>query len=134
MCNRLRKATAMYINHKNKKISIILMIFIIISNILFGDIQYITANEVAETNTDTAGSRRVIRVGYYIAPGFQDYDEETKEYSGTSYEFLMAIKQYTNWDYEFVPVQFSKAVVMLQNGEFFDIFVRLKLRLSHCEC
>lgn len=61
--------------------------------------------------------QKVIRVGYYIAPGFQDYDEETDTYSGCSYEYLMAIQQYTGWKYEFVPVGFAQGVEMLENGE-----------------
>ena len=60
---------------------------------------------------------RTVRVGYYIAPGFQEYDEKTGEYSGLSYEYLMALKLYTGWDYEFVPVEFSDGVKMLQDGK-----------------
>lgn len=60
---------------------------------------------------------KVIRVGYYQAAGFQDYNEETGVYSGYSYDFLMALGQYTGWNYEFVPCEFSEGLIMLENGE-----------------
>lgn len=72
---------------------------------------------VSAEEADTETEKRVVRVGYYITPGFQDYDEETGEYGGYSYEYLLALKQYTNWEYEFVQVDFSDAVDMLERGE-----------------
>ena len=75
---------------------------------------FMPRNIFSEINTS---EKKIIKVGYYIAPGFQDYDEKTKTYSGSSYEYLMAIKQYTNWDYEFIPVSFSEGVQMLLDGE-----------------
>ncbi len=72
---------------------------------------------VNQTDAQAAVVNKVVRVGYYIAPGFQEYNEESGEYSGSSYEYLMAVKQYTGWEYEFVPVTFSDGVKMLQNGE-----------------
>lgn len=62
-------------------------------------------------------TEKVIRVGYYENEGFQNYNAETGEYSGYSYEFLMALQQYTNWKYEFVPCTFSDGLTMLENGE-----------------
>lgn len=61
--------------------------------------------------------RRHVRVGYYIAKGFQDYDPQTGIYSGSGYEYLMALKQYTNWDLELIPVEFIEGVSMLERGE-----------------
>ncbi|MDD6215863.1 MAG: transporter substrate-binding domain-containing protein [Roseburia sp.] len=72
---------------------------------------------MAQEATEAGQEQKVIRVGYYIAPGFQDYDEKTQTYSGCSYEYLMAIQQYTGWKYEFVPVEFAEGVEMLENGE-----------------
>lgn len=67
----------------------------------------------AEIQTPT-----VVRVGYYQLNGFQEYDENTGEYSGYSYEFLMALQQYENLVYEFVPCErFSKGLAMLEAGE-----------------
>ena len=60
---------------------------------------------------------KIVRVGYYIVPGFQECNDETGEYSGISYEYMMALKQYTNWEYEFIPVEFSDGIRMLENGE-----------------
>lgn len=60
---------------------------------------------------------RKIRVGYYTAEGFQDYDKDTESYSGYSYEYLLAIAQYTGWQYEFVPVTFSEGLEMVKSGE-----------------
>ncbi len=70
-----------------------------------------------KTGYGADNGERIIRVGYYITPGFQEYDEATGEYSGYSYEYLLAISQYANWKYEFVPVSFSEGVKMLENGE-----------------
>ena len=67
----------------------------------------------AKANDDA----RIVRVGYYQYKNFQEYDEETEQYSGYSYEFLMALSQYTNWKLEFVPCTFNEALVMLENGE-----------------
>ncbi len=61
--------------------------------------------------------RKVVRVGYYESSGFQEYDEDTGIYSGYSYEFLMAMQQYTDWEYEFVPCGFSEGLSMLERGE-----------------
>ena len=69
------------------------------------------------TDQGECASRRHVRVGYYIAKGFQDYDKDTDTYSGSGFEYLMALKQYTNWDLEFVPVEFSQGVDMLERGE-----------------
>lgn len=96
----------------NRRIQMIwiLILACIMSCVIF--LQPISTN----AQEDSSG-QKVVRVGYYTAPGFQEYDEENDVYSGSSYEYLMAIKQYTGWEYEFIPVQFSEGVQMLQNGE-----------------
>ena len=68
--------------------------------------------------TAANGSKHIVRVGYFPTDGFQEYDEETGVYSGYSYEFLMAIAAYTDWQYEFVHCDtFTEAMTMLENGE-----------------
>lgn len=62
-------------------------------------------------------SRRHVRVGYYIVKGFQEYDPQTGIYSGSGFEYLMALKQYTNWELELIPVEFMDGVAMLERGE-----------------
>ena len=61
---------------------------------------------------------KTIRVGYFLVDGFQEYDQTTQVYSGYSYEFLMAIAAYTDWNYEFVPcATFAEALEMLKEGK-----------------
>lgn len=66
--------------------------------------------------------KEVIRVGYPIQPGLTEVDEDG-EFSGYTYEYLMEIAKYTNWDYEFIQAdgdentQLSTLLSMLENGE-----------------
>ena len=60
---------------------------------------------------------RIVRVGYYPSPNFQDYDSETGLYTGYGYEYLQAIAQYADWQYEFVPVTYLQGIKMLEKGE-----------------
>lgn len=87
-----------------RKILSFIMVIIVLSTAVFA-------------SSGQSNSPRVVRVGYYINDGFQDYDEGKDVYSGYSYEFLMALQQYTNWKYEFVPCQFAEGLEMLKNGE-----------------
>lgn len=65
---------------------------------------------------------RTVRVGYPIQRGLTQKDENGVR-SGYSYDYLMEIAKYTNWQYEFVEVdgtvdeQLSALLVMLENGE-----------------
>ena len=61
--------------------------------------------------------KRTVRVGYYTLANFQEYDSDTKEYRGYSYDYLQAIAQYAGWQYEFVPVTYENGLKMLENGE-----------------
>lgn len=77
----------------------------------------LAAGAFRPTTVLAAEQPRTVRVGYYITPGFQEYDESTDTYSGYSYEYLIALEQYADWQFEFVPVSFSEGVTMLENGE-----------------
>lgn len=61
--------------------------------------------------------KRHVRVGYYITPGFQEYNPATGQYRGYSYEYMLAIAQYADWEYEFIPVDFTTGIQMLENGD-----------------
>lgn len=75
------------------------------------------ASDISHTS-ERRTQTQVIRVGYFPIKGFQEYDEETGVYSGYSYEFLMAIAAYTDWQYEFVPCDtFTEALDRLEKGE-----------------
>src|SRR5574344_2805603 len=63
-----------------------------------------------------AKTKRVVRVGYYTLDNFQEYDKKTNSYRGYSYDYMLAIAQYANWEYEFIPVTFEDALKMLQEG------------------
>lgn len=61
--------------------------------------------------------RRVVRVGYYEAPGFQDYDPKTGTHSGYAYEYYMALAQYAGWEYYFVRADFQDCLKLLKEGK-----------------
>ena len=60
---------------------------------------------------------KVVRVGYYITPGFQEYDAATGQYGGYGYEYLLALAQHTGWRYKFIHVGFHDGIEMLKRGE-----------------
>lgn len=90
----------------------VLFILTFIMYILMTDVNII----LAEDNKD------VIRVAFPIQRGFTQVDENGN-YSGYTYDYLMEVAQYTNWQYEFVRVegdlntQLSKSLDMLMKGE-----------------
>lgn len=61
-------------------------------------------------------SQEKIRVGWFPMAGLQDMDADGTV-SGYNYEYLQAIAQYTDWEYEFVPAGFNECLTMLENGE-----------------
>lgn len=73
--------------------------------------------QVSAAEDTKSSEKRVVRVGYYTAPSFQEYDSVTDSYSGYSYEYMLALAQYANWEYEFVRVTFSEGVSMLEEGK-----------------
>ncbi|MEA5051514.1 MAG: transporter substrate-binding domain-containing protein [Oscillospiraceae bacterium] len=64
-----------------------------------------------------ANAPRKVRVGYYTMSNFQEYDEQTQTYRGYSYDYMLALAQYANWTYEFVPVSYSDGLQMLKDGQ-----------------
>ncbi|MDO5517038.1 MAG: response regulator [Clostridium sp.] len=98
-------------NSKKQKVKSLIMVLICL---------FITVSSLLQSQgvcADEKETPRVIRVGYYTYDGFQEYDEEAGRYSGYSYDYIMAISQYTGWVYEFVPVTFREGLDKLQNGE-----------------
>lgn len=82
-------------------------------------ILYITVALFATTQLlfgATPKQKRIVRIGYYELNNFQEYDSKTNQYRGYSYDYLLAIAQYANWQYEFVSVTLDDALKMLQEG------------------
>jgi len=65
---------------------------------------------------ETSASRKV-KVGFFTINNFQEYDQGTDVYRGYSYDYMMALAQYANWEFEFVPVTYDEGIKKLQNGE-----------------
>lgn len=67
-------------------------------------------------------AQEVVKVAYPMQEGFTQISENG-EYSGYTYEYLMEIAQYTDWEYDFVQVdgdinnQLVTLMDMLKNGE-----------------
>lgn len=53
------------------------------------------------SSTHQSGTRRLVRVGWYEAPGMED-GHSADALGGYNYEYLVKIAQYEDWDYEFV--------------------------------
>ena len=61
--------------------------------------------------------KRVVRVGFYESPNFQEVDEDGK-LSGYSYDYLQALSQYADWEYEYVTGYTSQECLqLLADGE-----------------
>ncbi len=60
-----------------------------------------------------SAQKRQVRVAYYPERGFQEYEEQTESYSGYSYEYLLAIKQYADWNYNFIIAENKAEAVRL---------------------
>jgi len=72
----------------------------------------------AAMGQDTGSTdRRRVRVGYFLLPDYQEYDNTTGEYRGYGYDYLNAIAQYADWDYEYVQVSYSEGLNMLCSGQ-----------------
>ena len=69
----------------------------------------------AAAQNTPAAERKIVRVGWYIVPGLQDRLDGTP--GGYNYEYLAKLKQYTNWEYEFIYVPWQEAETKLINGE-----------------
>ncbi len=94
--------------YKSFLIVLALVLFLMVPGSVYGE-------EASEHKTREI--KRIVKVGYYTTPGFQEYNKKTGEYSGYSYEYMLALAQYANWDYEFIPVSFEDGIKMLESGE-----------------
>ncbi len=61
-------------------------------------------------------SSKVVRIGWYDAPGLQNGDSEDS-LGGYNYEYLKMIQSYTNWDLEFVFAPWKDCEQMLIDGD-----------------
>ncbi len=65
-----------------------------------------------------AEEKRVLKVGWFEVLGDKVHGkDELGNYYGYDYDFLMAISQYTGWEYEFVEGDFFECYEWLKNGE-----------------
>ncbi|MBQ9538028.1 MAG: transporter substrate-binding domain-containing protein, partial [Treponema sp.] len=60
-----------------------------------------------------SATNRTVRVAYYPEGGFQEYDSKEDRYSGYCYEYMLAIKQFANWEYSFVIAQGKDEAIRL---------------------
>jgi ABC-type amino acid transport substrate-binding protein len=63
-----------------------------------------------------AENAKTVRVGWYIVPGLQELLPDGS-HSGYNYEYLAKIKQYTNWQYDFVYGTWSELQAKLVRGD-----------------
>ena len=64
-----------------------------------------------------AAQKRLVKVAYYPGKGFQDYDPATGLYSGYGYEYLLAVKQYADWDFVFLRMDSEdEALRLIEEG------------------
>ena len=70
----------------------------------------------ASSGTDTPAESKIVRVGYFSSPNFQEggADEHKR---GAGYEYLQKIASLTGWTYEYVYASFGECLEMLENGE-----------------
>lgn len=66
---------------------------------------------------------KVIRVGWFIQPGYQELDADGDP-NGFNYEYLLEIAKHTNWTYDFITktadgseLTWADSLSMLENGE-----------------
>ncbi|MEG0804019.1 MAG: transporter substrate-binding domain-containing protein, partial [Pygmaiobacter sp.] len=59
---------------------------------------------------------RKVRVGYFTADQFQETDAAGLR-SGYGYDYLQAIAQYANWEYDYVDASWAECLALLENGE-----------------
>ncbi|MBQ6568487.1 MAG: hypothetical protein IJL80_15685, partial [Treponema sp.] len=64
-----------------------------------------------------SAQKRQVKIAYYPVKGFQDYDNQSGLYSGYCYEYLLAIRQYADWDYAFLRVDSKdEALKLVEEG------------------
>lgn len=71
------------------------------------------ASKAAESSDSDYQSVRVAVIGY---PNYLSMDRKGAV-SGYAYEYLMEIANYTDWEYEFIEMPFSDALIAISKGE-----------------
>lgn len=61
--------------------------------------------------------QKVVRVGWYASPQFQDGMSDDAEKGGYSYEYLQKVADYTDWQYTYVYGGWADLFAKLQKGE-----------------
>ena len=69
------------------------------------------------TTVTFAAPRPKLKVGWYLVDGLHDYDADANRFSGYDYDYLKAIAQYNDWEYQFVVESFAKCMADLASGE-----------------
>lgn len=90
---------------------IIALLLMTALSLLFCGQAFAADDAPGQENRDTP-----VRVAMLQYPNFIDYDENGKP-AGFSCDYLDEIAKYTGWTYEYIPVSFSDAQKMLENGE-----------------
>lgn len=86
------------VNKSIKTILTILLIFFVSQSTLFAD-----------------ESSKTIKVGWILHDGLQNYNDGV--ISGYTYDYLMEISNYTNWNYEFEIGNLTDTLAKLKNGQ-----------------
>ncbi len=103
----------MKIELKNIKHFMLVFSFILFAFLLNADLYADTKKE-----DDKTDGRKIIRVGWFDIMGDNTHGkDEDGNYSGYDYDFLMAIAQYTDWQYEFIEGDWSECYEWLKNGD-----------------
>lgn len=80
-----------------------------------------------------SAQKRQVKVAYYPVKGFQDYDKESGMYSGYCYEFLLAIRQYADWDYAFIRTETKEEALQLVENGGADLIAGVPRSLQNAE-
>ena len=78
---------------------------------------FISCLLIISTCTAGAAERPKLKVGWYLVDGLHNYEAETNRFSGYDYDYLKAIAQYNDWEYQFVVESFAKCMADLASGE-----------------
>lgn len=89
--------------------------FVKILAIPFLLIMVLTSMCVSITAYAQDNNRKVVRVGWHEPPFYIKDDSGRR--SGYSYDYLIKLAAYTDWEYEYVEGSFSELLQMLKDGE-----------------
>lgn len=89
-----KKARVSWRQQKHKFIFMIVLVIMVLAG--FGCLHLNSYAQSGEQNT------KVVRVGYYACPDFQNGAGDHLAKSGYSYEYLQKIAYYTGWKYEYI--------------------------------